>query len=85
MYIDKNKETIKIGDKVEIEINNGIKIVGIVRTFPEERKGFDYISQQPIIAEYGWEIIGKIKDSEETIASWEIKLGQYKDIEKISS
>ena len=85
-YMTDNKQNneISLGDKVEIEIDNGTILEGKVIRFPEIRDGVD-IDKKPITAEYGWGIVGKIKDSEESEADWEIKIGQYKKIKKINS
>jgi len=83
MIDNKNNNEISLGDKVEVEMNDGTVLEGKVVRFPEVREGIG-LDKKPITAEYGWGIVGKIKDTEESEADWEIKIGQYKKITKIS-
>lgn len=84
MTDNKNNNEIALGDKVEVEINDGTILEGKVIRFPEVREGVD-LDKKPITAEYGWGIIGKIKDTQDSEADWEVKIGQYKKITKVSS
>ena len=83
MTDNKQNNEISLGDKVEVELNDDRILEGKVVRFPEVREGVG-ADNKLITAEYGWGIVGRIKDSKESEADWEIKIGQYKKITKIS-
>jgi len=81
MNDNKQSEEISIGDDVEVLLNDNRILEGKLVRFAGAQWGFDY-DGSPIRSEHGWGVVGKLKNSKEDVADWEIKVGQYKEIIK---
>jgi len=84
MSDDQTKDWPSIGDKVEVELNDGSILVGRVAKFSETKEGIDLDGKRQQVY-YGWSIIGKIKNTDTSESDWEVRAGQFRKINKVNS